>query len=710
MLITVPNRWWIAALVLAACHSDPSAGHADRHARRALPAGGDGLCNHAGSDVPAPAAYQPPPIPDGVFKPTTSHPRIFWTPERLASAKKWVADTHYTPARDNDEVINNAFLYAVTKDANAGKVALAYLKQVMDDKLIEHDDRVRWNGELLVLVYDWCYDLIPEAQRTALVTYINTWFDHWNHEDWGGIKHPEGNYFWGYLRNGLEWALASGPENPQSAAFMEDALVTRWQNAFLPFAQTTQKGGLPSEGTQYGRYQETYPLLPFITLASGGRKIFDETDWYRGAVYYNIYNTPPASTTRDDRTTPEAFAWSDNQFWLDGGSAVTIPTGDFMTTMSLAWPDKIVGEHARRWLDIYKPKRSIHIQATDPGSQAADITKLPLDYYTPGLGYLWAHNKWRPDATTLFAMWGYVIGHGHEHLDAGTFQIWRKGRWLSREDAEYGDTIIGYENVVRPSRHSIAHNSVVFDGYGVANAYPDGVPKIGRLESRKDYAYITTDLSEVYRARTGHADRDDNPYEKTLVRELVFLRELETTVILDRMEASNDSQTREGWTGAKLTADQVPKTFVVHFETTAQPKLDGPNRAIGVNGDQALRVITLVPAKTTARVVDERVKPTDKIGQYRLEIDTKGTPQSYFLNILQARDASAPDLKASVVEDATSFTVTLVHPGGHQATLVFQKGMVSTGGTIATDRCASHPLATYVQQIAVTDNGPIWGP
>jgi hypothetical protein len=36
--------------------------------------------------------------------------------------------------------------------------------------------------------------------------------------------------------------------------------------------------------------------------------------------------------------------------------------------------------------------------------------------------------------------------------------------------------------------------------------------------------------------------------------------------------------------------------------------------------------------------------------------------------------------------------------------------MVSTGGTIATDRCASHPLATYVQQIAVTDNGPIWGP
>ncbi len=694
---------WIPAFALVACHADA----APTHHGHPLPAGGDALCNRAGSDAPVPAAFQP--IPAGTFKGQPAHPRILWTPERLARAKRWISETGYLPKHGNDEILEAAFYYAVTKDSDSGKLAVGFLAKALKDKVLEHDDHVRWNGELVMLVYDWCYDLIPEAQRQELISYVDHWFDHWNHEDWGGVGHPEGNYFWGYLRNGLELAIATSPENPRAASFFEDALVTRWEKAFLPFAQTTQKGGVPNEGTQYGHYQSGYPLLPFLTLVAGGRNIFDETDWYRAATYYYIYNTPPASTTRGDATTPEVFPWGDDQFWIKGGSAIHPATGDFMTTMAMVFADKNVGGHARRWLDIYKPNRSPPIASIDPGGKPADITKLPLDYYAPGLGYLWAHNKWRPDATALFAMWGYVVGHGHEHLDGGTFQLWRKGRWLSREDAEYNDGIRGVDGDERSARESVGHNAVLFGGRGLVNAYADGVVKVLRLESRKDYAYIASEFSEAYRARTGHADRDDNPFEKHLLRELVFLRELETVVILDRMESSSDSLTRADWTGAKLTAEQVPKTFVVHFEQTAKPTVDG-TRALGVNGDQALRVITLVPPKPTIRVVDERLKPADPVGQYRLEVETKGAAEGYFLNVLQARDASAPDVAATVKEDATSFTVTLKHPNGHEATLVFGKGMGSTGGTITTDRCASHPLADYVQQIAVTDNGPVWGP
>jgi hypothetical protein len=705
----------IAVLVaLAACHRHGGGGsdkaeHMKPAARVGAPGvGGDQQCSGSAASAPAPA---PAPPVIGSFKPTAQHPHLFWTPDRLARAQQWAKDTKFVSKHDKDEVIPNAFAYVVTKDTEAGKLAVGFIQKVMTEKLIEKDDQTRWNGEMGILVYDWCFDLIPEADRAAFLDYANHWFDHWNHEAWGGPGHEEGNYFWGYLRNGLEWALASSTENPKAQAFLDDALVTRWEKLFLPFAQTVQKGGLPSEGTQYGRYQESYPLLPFLTLASGGRNIFDETDWYRGATYYNIYNTPLAISMHGDQQSFEMFPDNDDEYWIKGNSSSIAAYGDFMTAMATTWPDKPVGQHARHWLKQWKPPRSVEIEATDPGGTDTDYTKLPLDYYAPGAGFLWMHGRWAPDSTEVFAQWGFAnsIG-GHQHLDAGTFQIWRKGRWLSRESAEYYDNLVDYDGVAKQGRESSNHNAILFGGKGTSNAYQDGMPVISRVESRKDYAYIETDLSEVYRAREGHADRDDNPFVAKSIRELVFLRELETTVILDRMESSSDSQHRKGWTGAKLDAADVPKTFVLHFEQPAKPKLETPSTVLSVNGDQALRVITLVPKAPTYRIVDERPKPEDKVGQQRLEIETKGSAQSYFINVLQARDASAPDVTATVTEDAKSFTVSIVHPSGHKATIVFDKGMASTGGTITTDGCTVHALADYVQQITVTDSGPAWGP
>ncbi len=717
-------------IALVACHrhgggGDDKADHMKKPARVGKAgSGGDQQCSGSAAEPAPPPA--PPAI--GSFKPTAQHPHLFWTPERLARAQQWVKETAFVPKHDKDDPLANAFAYVVTKDKVAGNLAVDFIQKVLDEKLIEHDDKTRWNGELVILVYDWCFELVPAAQRTAFVDYANKWFDHWNHEAWGGVGHEEGNYFWGYLRNGLEWGLASATENPKAQSFLDDALITRWQKMFQPFAQTVQQGGLPSEGTQYGRYEESYPLIAFLTLTAGGRAIFDESDWFRGATYYNIYNTPIAASVHADKPGEEMFPFNDDEFWIQGESVTNAAFGDYMTAMAMLWPDKPVGQHARHWLNAVKPARTIEFQAADPGGTDTDFTKLPFDYYAAGAGFLWMHSSWAATGTEVLAQWGFAnsIG-GHQHLDAGTFQIWRKGRWLTRETSSYSDEIVGYDKVPTQAREAIGHNALLFGGKGTSNAYQDGMPELERMESRKDYAYIETDLSQLYRARQGHADRDDTPYEKTLVRELVFLRDLETTVILDRMESSDDSQSRKGWTGKRLAAAEVPKTFVVHFEQAAKvmiarsglpdraaPPNGGaesiePASALGVNGDQALRVITLVPKAPTYRLVDERTKPADRIGQQRLEIETSGTAQSYFITVLQARDATAADVVATVAEDDKSFTVTLA-ANGHKATITFAKGMTSTGGTITTDACASHPLANYVQSVTVGDNGPAWGP
>ena len=76
------------------------------------------------------------------------------------------------------------------------------------------------------------------------------------------------------------------------------------------------------------------------------------------------------------------------------------------------------------------------------------------------------------------------------------------------------------------------------------------------------------------------------------------------------------------------------------------------------NGKQALRLTTLVPPAPSYRVVAEG----GAVGQYRLEVDTRGPEQSYFLHVLQGREANGEDLEAAVTETGAAYTVTLSHP------------------------------------------------
>ncbi|MCX5747751.1 MAG: heparinase II/III family protein [Proteobacteria bacterium] len=723
------DRLLVLAALIAGCHCSGTRATKtdDQHATirngKPGPGGGDRACagDVAAAQAASAAPAEPtPPVPNGTFAPTAAHPRLWWTPERLARARAWIARTGFVA--DDEDILDNAFVYAVTRNPEAGKIALAFLRKVVAEDTFQSSDNARWHGEYAIAIYDWCFDLIPAGERAAFVAYANRWFASWNADEWGGVGHEEGNYYWGNLRNGLEWGLVSGPENPMAASFLENALVTRWQKSFLPYAQGLQKGGVPTEGTQYGRYQEGYLLMPFVTLQTGGRKIFDETDWFRGAVYYNIHQALPGPTIRDGKAVRDAFSHEDDEFWHNGESGIDPEYGDFMTAMAWSFPDKQVGQHARWWLGASGVKRSHFVEASDAGvvGKATDLTTIPLDYYAPGVGYLWARDAWRSASTVVFAQLGYARGAGHQHLDAGGFQIWRHGRWLSRETTAYVDEIVGYAGVGRAgARETIGHNGILFGGKGSALGYFDGFPVVTRLESRKDYTYAATELSKFYRASTSnHVDRDDNPYAGSLVRELFYLRGQDVVVVFDRVASSSASLTRDGFTGAKLPADQVAKAFLLHFEQTAKVTTTATptgSSTLAVNGDQALRVQTLLPAKPTVRLIDERLAKDDRIGQQRLEIETSGSAETYFLHVLHARDASGPgskDVDAALVPTATGWNLTIT--GGQGATgtttIALARGMKSTGGTIATPGCAAHALADYVQNIRVTDDGPIWGP
>jgi hypothetical protein len=347
---------------------------------------------------------------------------------------------------------------------------------------------------------------------------------------------------------------------------------------------------------------------------------------------------------------------------------------------------------------------------------------LPLDYYGPGLHQFYIKNGWNAAATSANLQLGFPGSHGH--LDYGTFQIRRGNRWLTKETTGYSSQAAGFGGnglCLKGSNDMLNHNGIVFTGrgwtIGPASGYPDGIPTPLRLESQPDYAYAAVDLSKAYQARTSNYEdppgvpRDDNPFAKTLVREFLFVRPLETMVVFDRIEAESDSK----W-GTLLPAVQVVKTFLLH--SLKQPTVQDSNHILLTNGNQALRLTTLVPAKPRYTVVDDSTNVGAYAAshpdwfQYRLEVNDSGAAQSYFLSVLQARDASGADLTTSLTEDGTSFQVTLTHPTLGTAIVKFQKGMTSTGGQFGYAASGSPVLADLtdsVQNIAVTDNGPVWG-
>jgi len=229
-----------------------------------------------------------------------------------------------------------------------------------------------------------------------------------------------------------------------------------------------------------------------------------------------------------------------------------------------------------------------------------------------------------------------------------------------------------------------------------------------RLQHASDFSFVAIDYSDAYRNMPD--SRVDWPYADRAMREFVFIRPLQALVILDRTRGSADSllpwYNGGGWllSGPHVTADQVRRTFVMHFETL--PVANG-NRLAATLGTQSAELITLLPAAPTFRVVNEDLPGDEQAGQYRLELDVVGSAESYFLNVVTGYDAGEAPLSASLADNGASWTLSLTHPTRGSASLTLVKGMTSTGGSV-TIGAATTSLRSDVQGITVTDARPVW--
>jgi hypothetical protein len=539
---------------------------------------------------------------------------------------------------------------------------------------------MRWYGEQVILTYDWCHDQMTPSEKTLLLDRWNTYLNNIRQHQWGNAQMYESNYNWGYMRNMIEWGITTYGENSMAETFLSDGLLNRWQNNFVPYANTSGKGGVWQEGSNYGPAIAEYTVVPFMSAALNGRNIFNETNYHRENIYYLLHATTPAPTFHrgSGQSFYELFPFADDERASEGGFVARAQGwGNFMVMLADYWRDEAAGQFARRWVNLLNPTRGRHVRMLDRGGSERDFAQLSPDYYAPGPAYLYGRNQWGAQSTAWQLQLGLAQDPGHGHNDMGNWQIWRNGRWLSRESTGYSDTVAGYAGGGGvDTNNAVAHNVILINGVGGSPNHDQPTTRYAmrRLESRPQYAYAAVDLTPAYSARATRVER-----------EFLFIRSLETMIVFDRLNAA------------------TTKTFLAHFEQN--PTVDQANRVVNaVNGTQALRMTTLLPANVTYRVVTEG----GSVGQYRLEADSAGAGQTYFLNVMQAKGAADPDLGMSIVDNGSSYTVTLTHPVQGTVTVTFQKGAATNGGSVAISG-QTYQLSSGMQSMTVGPTGPVWG-
>jgi len=676
------------------------------------------------------------------------HPRLFWNAPRISTAQAWVASTGYAGLITNPRPLDD---YDIAFTCLVMNVSAACTQAITDATAFNPTcssgagcDAMRASGEQMLLIRDWLApgcgkaSCLGSAQVATFDANWSTWQANQDNptQTWGNVGMPANNYFAGQFRNDFDFGVATNGENAAAATNLSYALSARWPD-LVNFVSPTGTGkngtlgyGLNSQegGGEYGRYSLHYYALAMTSAAVMGRDLWNETTAFQSGVLQTIYNTALTPTT--SRGIWDLFTWADDENWVNangcgyvshnatgntnttgGCGAESQYYGDFMQAAATEYAATNVGKYARQWLSTVKPAVGPLFRSVDTGGSALAFSNLPLDYYSSGAQYMYAHDAWATTGTTMLWQMGLnqganpsptsALGTGHYHQDAGTFQASRKGVNIIRETPAYGETVAGYGGAgTVDAATGFAHNIPLLGGQPSINLFgacADGPGVVKRLETEPGYAFAVTDLSLTYQntvCDSGHPERK-NPYAVAVVREYYYFRGINVLVILDRLETDAASRST---------------TFVSHCEKS--PKVAGATVAC-IDGAQEAFYTALAPSSPTINIVAENANAaTAPNWQYRIEANNlnPGNALSYNIYTIQLGDAAGftaltPGLVDSAPGTPASGTFTITIDGNDS--LVVNKGIASSGGTIKAAGTAT-TLSTIVHTMTITSSGPVW--
>lgn len=395
----------------------------------------------------------------------------------------------------------DALAYLVKGDASrADRAITAMLDTLKTTNFGTKNDLSRASGSMLMtgaIVYDWCYDRMSEKQKQdyirEFIRIAGTMECHYPPKRTESVTGHGSE--WMILRDMLSCGIAIYDEYPEMYNYVADMIF----KDYVPVRNYIYSGHNYHQGTGYitVRYLNDLNSL-WIFDRMGAGQIYSPEQRY--VLYDLIYRRrpdgqvlPAGDVNPAKRTNPQSYA---------------------MPAMLAAsyWKDPLLMYEYERKPSIENHMLILELLWRDFSIKGKSPEGLPLSRYsgTP-FGWMIARTGWDANSAIAEMKIGEHYFGNHQHLDAGSFQIYYRGP-LAIDSGSYQGSAGGYNSPHNKNyfKRTIAHNSLlVYDpaekfacwNYGGADktefARNDGGQRMpgDRWESCRSFADL---LSEEY--------------------------------------------------------------------------------------------------------------------------------------------------------------------------------------------------------------------
>jgi heparin/heparan-sulfate lyase len=563
-----------------------------------------------------------------------------------------------------------ALRYLIDPQAEAGRKTVAETLAILQESTFpDEQDISRQIGRTMVtgaVVYDWCYELLTPEQKQA---YIDQFIRLARLMECGYPPARQGSVT-GHssermiMRDMLSAGIAIYDEAPE----MYRLAAGRFFSQHLPARNWFYPGHAYHQGDSYGSYRyasDLYPLWIFSRMGAGN--VYNQAQQY--VPYQWIYmRRPDGQLIRSGDT--YLHSRSPGQVWpLE---MATILSASF-------YGDGYVYGEFLKEPSVSAENKLFELLWRDPDLKARPASELPLTRYMGSpFGWMIARTAWDENAAIVEMKINEYNFTNHQHLDAGSFQIYYRGA-LAIDSGLYSGSSGAYGSPHTTNYYwrTIAHNSLlvynpeeVFSqsrqrDYGndggqrlpngrseprnlddlLTRGYATGqvlARDFGPAPQRPRYSYLKGDITPAYSDKV-----------RQVVRSMVFLN-LEddvrpgALVVCDRV-VSSDPAFKKYWLLHSIEEPQIeaPRAVIARTdgvdrgrlylaallpaaENLAIEKLGGPGNEFSVFG------------RNYPNDIEPRRRASQEPGAWRIEISPRQpAAEDLFLNVLQIADSSA---------------------------------------------------------------------
>ena len=361
--------------------------------------------------------------------------------------------------------------------------------------------------EVAAYVYDWCYDLMDDEDKTQIIDGIRFYL-----APYIEFTYPPSNmgYVSGHgtgaqmFRVWITLAAAMADERPDWWAYVGG----RFYQYYIPVVNQMYASGFVSQGTNYGIGKWGVQMYSAYMLETMGDTSSMDDGISRKAPYYimsmmmpngNFFQTADAT----NGVGHTSYGHSVKELaWAFISAALT--DDPFMLAYAYNLSDKATSFDSTDTDHITPALMAILISACDAELSADMDISVDLIKHTgfPG-GETSIRNSWSENAVALYMKVGDRTMANHDHRDSGHFQIYYKGL-LACDSGYYTGVSYGSNHSKYYQQATVAHNGLLV--YDPAKAtdkfYSGGQIRVGEANSIDKWNGGQYDFAKII----GHAE------------------------------------------------------------------------------------------------------------------------------------------------------------------------------------------------------------